>query len=439
MSYILLVFYLSLLITFIVKANFFKVQGISRFVVSIIFVAKFIAGILVFVVYQYYYNARLNSDIFKYFDDGNIIYSALSQNPLDYLRMVTGIDAGSPHLVKYYDTCHFWFKEFNYNLVNDNRVVIRFNAIIRLISMGNMHIHTLFMSFLSFSGLWAIFKTFKAVCNIKNLYLILIVFFFPSVYFWTSGLLKEGILMFALGFLIYGVYLLCNQKISAKTIIIIVLSICMLLISKFYVLVAIFPALLFITIKPMFKNGKSILIYIIIHIAFFTFAFIPNPFTNSSFAQILANKQNDFIKYTNSLSIVGSKINIEPIKPTVTNILSNSPKAFITTLLRPHIFEPKNPMMLMAAFENLLILILLALAIIYFKLGALKNIWFWGGISFVIILFTLSGITTPILGALVRYKAPALPFLGFVLLLCTDISKIESKIISLKIWKKLRS
>jgi hypothetical protein len=38
-------------------------------------------------------------------------------------------------------------------------------------------------------------------------------------------------------------------------------------------------------------------------------------------------------------------------------------------------------------------------------------------ITFVVVLFVLSGIATPVVGALVRYKVPALPFLVIALLL----------------------
>ena len=43
---------------------------------------------------------------------------------------------------------------------------------------------------------------------------------------------------------------------------------------------------------------------------------------------------------------------------------------------------------------------------------------------FVILLFTLIGLTTPILGAAVRYKIPAIPFLVIAFLFILDKQKL---------------
>jgi hypothetical protein len=44
--------------------------------------------------------------------------------------------------------------------------------------------------------------------------------------------------------------------------------------------------------------------------------------------------------------------------------------------------------------------------------------------TFTIVLFLIIGLTTPIIGAIVRYKIPALPFLVFGLLLCVNNTQI---------------
>jgi len=52
--------------------------------------------------------------------------------------------------------------------------------------------------------------------------------------------------------------------------------------------------------------------------------------------------------------------------------------------------------------------------------------------GFVLILFILTGIATPVMGAIVRYKVPALPFLLIVFLLIIDKDKLLKKIAFLK-------
>ena len=425
MSYFLLLVYILIICLIIYKSKFFKSESLPKYSPIIIFLLKFIAGIGVYIIYAFYYGDRYSSDIFKYFDDGIIIHSSIYENPIDYLRMITGIGGDSPHLDQYYKTCYFWIKPFNYGLFNDNLTVIRFNAIVRLFSMGNIHIHTLIMSFLSFIGLWSIFRLFENKFHKQKWLLVLVIFFIPSVYFWTSGILKEGILIFAFGLLLHSFNKLITEKFSLIIILGLVISIYILLISKFYVLIAALPGLFFILITKGKPTKKLFAKYILIHIIFLSIAWVTKPIIGVSFPEILAKKQHDFINYSNSLKQVGSKIEIQEIEPNIISIIKATPKALINTIFRPTIFEISNPMMLLAAIENLILLLFMVLTAIFFSKRNLKNPWLWFCVSFVLILFTLSGITTPILGALVRYKAPALPFFGLILMYLINFEKIE--------------
>lgn len=430
MSYLLLIIYLLLIVWLIKQSKFYHTNLFPSYLPIFIFITKFIGGIGVYLVYAKYYGERASGDIFKYFDDGNIIFSSIYENPLDYIKMVTGIGQDAPHLNKYYDTCSFWLKNFNYGLINDNRTVIRFNAIVRLISMGNIHIHTLFISFISFTGLWAIFKIFETHFKEQKWILLLVIFFFPSVYFWTSGILKEGILMFAFGMLLYHIYSITIHKINVKNILWIIFTTLLLLISKFYILVAALPGIMFIILIKCSGNKYFFSKLILVVLAFFTLSWFSEPLIGLSFPEIITNKQNDFITYINSLNYVGSKVDIPVLEPNLKSILINTPSAFFRTLFRPSIFEITNLMSLMAALENLFIILFLILTIFFFTTKNSKNTWLWFCLLFVGILFVLSGLTTPVLGALVRYKAPALPFLGIALLFFINfdsLNKIKNK------------
>ena len=80
---------------------------------------------------------------------------------------------------------------------------------------------------------------------------------------------------------------------------------------------------------------------------------------------------------------------------------------------------------LAAAFEKLFIsgLILFFSWNIDFK--NVRTIPFLFGLSFSIILLTITGITTPVLGALVRYKMPVLPFLMTSFIVLYDENKVH--------------
>ena len=177
-------------------------------------------------------------------------------------------------------------------------------------------------------------------------------------------------------------------------------------------------------------------VHIIIISAFFFFRY--NSIYN--FPNILSCKQHDFINMISKLPNTGSRINLPLIEPTISSFALNTPKALVNSFFRPHIFEVHSIMAIPSALENLFIVIVMILTIIFFKKADIKNFpWFWFCLSFVFILFILCGLTTPVLGALVRYRAPALPFLFIIFLTFIDLNRIHNLIKNFKLfvkWKK---
>ena len=193
MSGILLAFiYAALFIVLIKKHSFFQTEGISRNTFIGAFLLKISAGTILWFVYTHIYSERSNVDIFKYFDDGKVIYNALFIHPVDYLKMLVGIN--DPALQHYLENTGHWKRVFNQGLYNDNRTVIRFNALVDIFSFGYYHVHTVMMCFVSFLGLTGLYKSFVPFLSNKKKELFIIIFLIPSVLFWGSGVLKEGLI-----------------------------------------------------------------------------------------------------------------------------------------------------------------------------------------------------------------------------------------------------
>ena len=434
MELALSLFYTLLFIYLIFKLPFFKIDGIALRILSLLFIIKVLSAITITFIYTYYYKNNMESDIFKYFSDGNILFQAIKKDPVDYLRMLTGIGSEAAHLEPYYNTMNFWKKSFDYGLFNDNRTMIRFNALAFIFSFGYMNVHNVFMAFLSFMGLTAIFKTFYPYFLDKKWVLLCSVFLIPSVLLWTSGILKEGLLMFAFGFLTHYSFKLMQYRFKVRTFIGLIFMVSILLILKFYVLIAAIPGLISLFVVFKFKKLPHIPIFLVIHsiiiAMFFLFHFV---FKNYNLPEIITAKQRDFINMVESSGNVGSKIEIPRLESDFFSFLINSPNAIVNSLFRPHILEVHSLMALPAALENLIIIVFILLAIIFFKKYPLRTFpWFWFCVSFVLILFILCGLTTPVLGALVRYRTPALPFLFIIFITFIDLKKIQHIVK----WKK---
>jgi hypothetical protein len=399
------------------------------------------AGAL-FIIYTRFYRDRHTADIFKFYDDSERLYKNLFLSyPMDYFKLIFGFKNTELMQIALNKTA-FWYKPFETPLFNDNRTIIRLNMIIRLFSHGIYGIHAALFTFLSFTGLVAIYKGFRRFFNDKLYALKIACFLTPSVLLWTSGILKESILMFGVGLIVLLVsYYLSDRLVTYKRIAILVCCTGLLFVTKPYILILLAPSF-FTLITWELRISKSIALVFLASNLFVIFCiFIMGkyfPIFNVSHA--LYKMQQDFINVAH-LSQSKSYFDSALLDDSFVSIVMHVPEALFNSLLRPFSFFGGSILSLIASIENLVIIILLSFAIIYRSKiqDEMKGLWLFL-FGFCLLLFILIGLTVPVEGAIVRYKTPALPFLLILIFSVTDTQKINiirSKIQSL--WlRKLR-
>jgi len=439
MEILLTITYTLIFIFIIHKMKFFEAKGISKKTITLIFITKICFGILLWAIYTYYYTERATADIYKYFDDSKIMFDALKKNPSHYFKMLLGIENNTPEFDNYYNEMHYWKRRIDSNIYNDSHTIIRFNAFIRLFSMGYYNVHTVVICFLSLTGLMAIYKTFEKHLQDKKKELIAIVFLLPSVLFWGSGVLKEGLIFFALGLLIYY----AQQLFSVKSILIVLSMALLLAFSKFYIWIAIFPSLIYMLFINKVSRKFILATYLIIILALGiiglkieSFSSFQNPLVTLSQKQIEFNQlASGELSDSNEKKIppANSRIEINKLEPTFISFIKNSPQAIVNCVLRPYLWENKSITMLMSGVENIFIVLFILFALVFIKPPThipWQYVIFC--LSFVVIQYLIIGETTPILGAVARYKTVALPFLLLAFLFMMDKEKILAKIPYLK-------
>jgi len=341
--------------------------------------------------------------------------------------MLTGINAGSDELWSYYDAMRNWYN--SEMIFNDSRTMIRINVLMRFISFNTYFPHALIMTFLSFIGLTGLYNVFAKALQKKEFILMIGVYLLPSTLLWTSGMIKEAFLVFSIGSLIYVIEKCFHEKINFTKIGgIIFFSICLLYI-KSYILIVIFPGILsWLVIKKI--NFNKFIITLSIHFFYFLLLFnVANFYTDQSIPLRLISKQNEFENLVVTEK-ANSVIQLPSIENSTVSVILNSPKGFFNTLMRPTLLESKNPLLLAAGLENALFLVCLILAIYYFfnnKNSNFSDLYF-PALFFVVNMFVMIGLVTPIIGAIVRYKVPALPFLALLLISNIDFSKMNSRL-----------
>jgi hypothetical protein len=329
----------ALLLTWVIyRAPFFKVEGLKSTHLSMVFLLKVLAGVTLYLIYTYYYTDRSKADVYRFYDDSAALYQLLFTHPKEFFTNLLGLSSDFSSGGKYAHLMNNWQLPYNNPMYNDNRIVIRFHAILRIISFGSFNAHTVFFSFFSFTGLFLITKTFYQFIRDWKSEIFIGTQLIPSVMFWTSGCLKESILMLGMGIFIYSIF---NEKKIRWYLrgLLIIASILLILLTKFYIMAALLPATVGYFNSEKFKPSWQPMIFIF-NIVFLGLlaAFSHYIIPQINFLEILAFKQNNFVNLAVSEK-AGSLITTTYLKPELTDILLKSPEALFNTLLRPYPWE----------------------------------------------------------------------------------------------------
>lgn len=294
-EFFLSAFWLVFFLWLIGAARFFRNSGLSTRTLRILFGVKILFGFALYLIYAYYYPYRNNSDAFKYYDDAQVVYSALHDNPRDYFQIITGINGDSPHLDKYYVQMETWFQDKTYRTFNDNHNIVRINAVVAIFSFGVYFVHILFFCFLSFCGLTALSRFIKHYSSHSIETVSLLTFLPLSVLFWSSAVLKESLVFFALGMFLFYFQKILN-RFSILTLLLALFFMFTLALVKTYVFLSLVPAILFLILVEKSGTKKPILYFVIVTILSCSVVlFLFSRKGPQSLLSTLSAKQKDFI------------------------------------------------------------------------------------------------------------------------------------------------
>jgi hypothetical protein len=250
---------------------------------------------------------------------------------------------------------------------------------------------------------------------------------------WSSGVLKEGLIIFALGLVLYCVKMILDKTINRIfSLTLLALSLYLLLLTKFYIIAAIIPSI--IAWFWCRANNKYILLkFLAVHVVYLTYLFSLDQINDIyNVPQMLALKQQEFVKLAQEQ---GAKSFIETplLEPNFKSLLLNSPIALLNSITRPHLLEARSPLIILSAFENITLILFLVIAV--FSNGIKKinsSPAFFVALFFSLIMLIVIGLTTPIIGAMVRYRSTVLPFFMIAILWIYNKENFLSKLPALK-------
>jgi hypothetical protein len=488
--FILEILYTTILFLAFRYWHFLQIKNMPLWIMPSAFLIKIGVGILFLTMYLHPdTNNSVPSDTMRFLGESKNLRHVFTVSIKDYFSLLFGF-GDDEYLIKKYLQDTFLWDAGSVTIVNDSRNIIRLHSVIQFISLGSPYIHSLFMCLIALIGLKQLYVAFQPYSKVKPLFFFFVILLFPSILFWTSGILKEPILLLGIGLCSRT---LLSSDIKQKRIIYGVGGAILLFSIKPYILASIIPAILFYVIYKYTFKEKILISLISLAIMLGSIILILKPIRVMT-VDFLSRKQYDFdhigkgglfikgdtsqfyfypsqfdkldidikhklvqIKKPTTCLIVSRKNTYSPvkrkiypenkkrklkyyvggansyIKTTMINrsfiqLIKNSPEALINSYFRPFPFDPGSNLKYPAMFEVWLLTFMLLFS--FFKRRKLENDTKAIVISLLVFstfLLLIIGWTTPVIGAIFRYRFPAILALTLISLIIFKPIEIKSK------------
>ncbi len=403
MEIILFILQFSLITFCIFKWKNYLPAGISAIVCIMYLVLKCICGYGYYLLCVHYYSG--SADLFQCMHEVAVINKTIRMQPelipdlFNRFVPIVGLEQ---------------WNNSSYNIFyNDNRTLIFLNSLIMFISGGFISIHVLWMNVISIAGFLFIYDALNL--NKQKSVIRFLPFLFPTVLIFGSSVMKEPLLLFAIGFMLKSLKLLLIN-INGRSLTMLVISILLFLLIKIYFLIFMIPGIIaiFILNKKKWNISK---VFFTVYILFFILILITGEI-NSSFnlPEKLCGQQLNNIR---NAVFSGAQTYISPVlfAPTISSFMKRIPEAFAFGFLRPFPWELKEWWMIPVSLEPIVVLLIFIRQLIKNKPSTIKKspVQLLCMITSVL-LITLLGFITPVAGNLVRLRMPAMLLIAISLI-----------------------
>ncbi|MEO7445222.1 MAG: hypothetical protein ABIT96_12130 [Ferruginibacter sp.] len=295
----------------------------------------------------------------------------------------------------------------------ENANLCKVASVFNLVCFNSYLSIALFFGTFSFIGCWYVFKTFTKIFPGYEKQFAWLCLYIPSLWFWGSGLLKDPLCIFAIGILLYNAYasdksliarafymffgLVILYNLKGYIFYVFTISFSIVLVSHFY--------------KKLQIGGKVVFGFFVLAGLAITIGPIASA-VQKGFLSLVDQSKVFFDSYTSGAEVGDSTV-IYNFDPSPLGFFRMSIQGLITVYMRPFPWEFRKLVYLFVIMENLLMYYLLFKK---FKIGPVvftknnrKVVQFC--LYFTLLMGIVIGITTFNLGAIARYRVPALAFL----------------------------
>ena len=367
---------------------------------------KLMAGVLFGSVYIYGYR---EGDTLLFFNEASRLFEIFYYDPFKYLKVISDSSiVGIP----------------------DRRTAffINFISIINLFSFNNYWVLTAYLSVISFISLWLLIQRIVRSYRVHPLAALVGFIFFPSLTFWTSGLIKETVSISAMSLIILQVIpLLKGKKVTFTGSVVGISALLVLTQLKYYhaaaLIIVLVPLVFWKILMGWIKDTRLrwVSFASVVLITILTTSTLHYNLDTSRVSKIIVENN----KATADISDPEKIIRYYDLEPTLGSLLINVPIALFNGLFKPLPWDSWNWMSFLGSMENLMLLMLVAHSL-YYKGGQLINQKeeVYALIIYIVIMTIALALSTPNYGTLSRYKVAFLPFL--LLMVFNNLLQVKS-------------
>ncbi|OKL39413.1 hypothetical protein [Pontibacter flavimaris] len=371
---------------------------------------------LAFAVFRYSYAASSDTHVYQAASVQLLEYA--QQNPVGYLKFLLtnqfeseALQASLP-FTEYPDFTNSFF-------------FIKLLSVLNLATAGQYYLNNLYLALFSFWGSVYLVSGLARVLPKYKLAAVMAFLFFPSVVFWSVGVMKEPVMFGSMCWLI-GVALAFahGHRLSVWGWLLLPLQLYLFIKIKLFYAALLLPLLLAYVLvqrlKVYFKPLQLLRTQLLLLLVLAGMAVLVVMWQRSVFNPdfILWNLENNYSSLLHR-SQHAPHIDLGNLEPTLSSMLLSYPEAALSSIYRPFIGESWKPLYLLSALENLLLLLLtgMAMASAFRKEAGIKiELLHVVLLVFILVMAGVTGLSTPNFGTLSRYRLVYLPFLVYLLL-----------------------
>ncbi|KAA9339659.1 hypothetical protein F0P96_03330 [Hymenobacter busanensis] len=334
--------------------------------------------------------------------------------PRAWLRMLTQ------------DEFHYAGQSLVYHGHSNTLFLIKLLSALNVVTGGSLWLNALYFSVASFIGCWYLVRVLSRLFPGTRGAAIVGLLLWPSALYWTTGITKESLLLASgAGLLAVALRLLYGGASRRAGLLVmggLLLAVLQFKMRFFFggVLLAGLAGLVAVRVLELLglmrRRWQQTLVFAaVIGSGLWLASEVSPVFRFNKFASQLTRTYAGL----REKSYGRPYIDLPHLAPTAESMAGYVPKAVASALFRPFIWEGDSLFYGISAFENLLLLIIMGVALLDVmrrRQGPLPFALLLMLLTYCLALAALLGLSTPNLGTLSRYRASWLPLLVYVLL-----------------------